>query len=323
MSIVKGTHTLPKLRRSAMSSPHARLHRAINISLLRSLQPFPESAVYKHLVPTGLVVLAFGVVVVCAIADSHVSDLAIPETSLSGSQESAPNYSKFKHNNPSHARMPCLLCHRRDDNSPRPTLPGKSDHLPCAGCHAPQFADSTSPICTICHMNVQTGSVKSFPSLASFNVRFDHARHLGAACTTCHARARGGAALSIPARLNAHSVCYGCHTPGAEINGRNISSCGTCHQLGRFVRTSERAPAFRVGFSHAKHDASEGLKCMDCHRVRAGMPQRRQVTAPLSLNHHAPARALSCMTCHNGKRAFGGDDFSACNRCHTGNAWHF
>jgi hypothetical protein len=29
------------------------------------------------------------------------------------------------------------------------------------------------------------------------------------------------------------------------------------------------------------------------------------------------------MTCHNGKRAFGGDDFSACKRCHTGAAWRF
>ena len=28
------------------------------------------------------------------------------------------------------------------------------------------------------------------------------------------------------------------------------------------------------------------------------------------LNHHASARAFSCTSCHNGKRAFGGDDFS-------------
>jgi hypothetical protein len=29
------------------------------------------------------------------------------------------------------------------------------------------------------------------------------------------------------------------------------------------------------------------------------------------------------MTCHDGKRAFGGDDFSACKRCHTANRWYF
>jgi hypothetical protein len=29
------------------------------------------------------------------------------------------------------------------------------------------------------------------------------------------------------------------------------------------------------------------------------------------------------MSCHDGKRAFGGDDFSACKRCHTGTRWRF
>jgi hypothetical protein len=29
------------------------------------------------------------------------------------------------------------------------------------------------------------------------------------------------------------------------------------------------------------------------------------------------------MSCHNGKRAFGGDDFTVCVRCHKGNNWHF
>jgi uncharacterized paraquat-inducible protein A len=53
------------------------------------------------------------------------------------------------------------------------------------------------------------------------------------------------------------------------------------------------------------------------------MPQRRQITAPEPLNHHATGRAQSCMTCHDGKRAFGGDDFTVCKRCHTGTAWHF
>jgi hypothetical protein len=29
------------------------------------------------------------------------------------------------------------------------------------------------------------------------------------------------------------------------------------------------------------------------------------------------------MSCHNGKRAFGGDDFSVCKRCHNGKKWQF
>src|ERR1051326_170043 len=53
------------------------------------------------------------------------------------------------------------------------------------------------------------------------------------------------------------------------------------------------------------------------------LPVTRQVSAPSPLNHHASMRAFSCASCHNGKRAFGGDDFSVCKRCHKGSAWHF
>jgi len=322
MSIVTGNRTTSKLRGSAMPRSNAQRHRAINISRLRSSQPFPESAVSKHLVPTGLVVLAFGVALVCAISDSPVWALAITETT----QESAPNYSKFKHDNPNHSRLPCLLCHRRETNSPQPVLAGSNGHLPCAGCHAREFANSASPICTICHANSPSGTLKRFPRLNSFNMKFDHARHTrmsGVGCITCHRPSRAGVAMTIPAGLNAHVTCYQCHGPQAKSGDRNISSCGVCHEPGRDVRTRETARAFRVGFSHAKHDKSEGLTCNECHRVRTGVAQRFQVTAPQPLNHHAVAGAFSCMSCHNGKRAFGGDDFSVCTRCHTRTTWHF
>lgn len=236
-------------------------------------------------------------------------------------QTTAIDYSRFKHDNAQHARLPCLLCHRRETNAARPTLPGKSAHAPCAGCHASQFESSAGPMCSICHTNVQTGTLKPFPSLRSFNVKFDHARHAaaGATCAKCHKENRGGVAFSIPAGLNAHTLCFECHTPQAKVNGRSLGSCSTCHALGRFFRTTERAAAFRVGFSHAKHDDSGSSRCVECHRVRAG----RQVTSPLALNHHAPERSPSCRTCHDGKRAFGGDDFSVCTRCHKGSQWRF
>jgi c(7)-type cytochrome triheme protein len=243
-----------------------------------------------------------------------------------GAFEAPPtDYSQFKHDNPKHARLPCLLCHRRENNLAQPTLPGKAQHAPCTGCHQQQFADKSNTICTICHTDVQSGRVKAFPPLRSFNAKFDHAAHTtsGAACATCHRRSRGGVALSIPDRLNAHVTCFACHTPDAKANGRDISSCSTCHQLGRLVRTSEQAAAYRVGFSHANHDASEKLACAGCHRVRAGVAQGRQVSSPLPLNHHAPAGATSCASCHNGARAFGGDDFSTCTRCHKGPNWKF
>jgi c(7)-type cytochrome triheme protein len=277
-----------------------------------------------HRLVAGLLVFVVAVIAVWGVRNTAV---LVPAVLANGPapQQSAPQFSKFKHENPQHARLPCLLCHRRENNSARPTLPGKAGHAPCAGCHAQQFSNSSSPICSICHTNVQAGIVKPFPRLQSFNVKFDHARHsaMGAGCATCHRPNRGGAALSIPSGLNAHTACFSCHSPQAQSNGRNISSCSTCHEPGRLVRTSERAAAFRVGFSHGKHDASENLKCAACHRLRAGASPGRQVTSPVPFNHHAPERALSCMTCHNGKRVFGGDDFSVCSRCHKGSAWHF
>jgi c(7)-type cytochrome triheme protein len=236
------------------------------------------------------------------------------------------DYSKFQHTTAYHVRLPCLLCHRRESNLARPAMPGSSNHLPCAGCHVKQFSDSTNAICTICHSNVQSGTLKPFPGLLSFSMRFDHAHHLrmrSVGCVTCHRPSRDAVAMTIPLGFNAHLTCYQCHGPEKKSGERDISSCGVCHESGRRVRTRETAPAFRIGFSHAKHNKDEGLSCNDCHRVRAGVAQRLQVTAPQPLNHHASANAVSCMSCHNGKRAFGGDDFSVCKRCHQGAEWHF
>ena len=276
-------------------------------------------------------------VVVCAVIgmtfvtvlNSRASE-SMPNLPIESTPDQEPmqfpeglDYAKFQHSSRNHSRLPCLLCHRRDSNSPIPKRPGGSGHLPCAGCHAQQFSNSESPICTICHTDVKSGALKSFPRLQSFRMKFDHSRHLSMAsvgCATCHQPSRGGVALSIPAGFNAHSTCYRCHTPRAQSAGRDISSCGTCHQLGGYSRTPESAKAFRVSFNHLKH---QKVNCNECHQVKAGMPQRRQVAAPEPLNHHATGRAQSCMTCHDGKRAFGGDDFTVCKRCHTGATWHF
>ena len=193
--------------------------------------------------------------------------------------------------------------------------------MPCAGCHVKQFADSSNPICTICHTNVQEATLKPFPTLSSFKMRFDHARHVrmnNLGCSSCHRSSRRGVAMTIPAGFNAHETCYRCHNSGAKSGGRDISSCGICHQLGRPIRARQTASAFQIGFSHAKHDKSEGLTCNECHQMRMAA-----ISSPQPLNHHASAKAFSCTSCHNGKRAFGGDDFSTCKRCHKGTAWHF
>ncbi|HKZ78377.1 MAG TPA: cytochrome c3 family protein [Pyrinomonadaceae bacterium] len=262
----------------------------------------------------------------CSREQARAREFRNAHTEAEQGPEATGDFSRFLHRSPNHARLPCLLCHRREGNSPRPALPGANGHLPCAGCHAQQFANNESPICTICHTDAKSGAVKGFPPLKSFRVKFDHARHIGMAgvsCSTCHKAARGGVSFSIPVGFNAHIVCYSCHVPRRQAGGRDISSCGVCHQLGGYARTPSWTTAFRMNFSHAKHSAAQGLNCNACHSVRAGTAQRRQVTAPQAANHHAVGTTQSCMSCHNGKAAFGGDDFSACKRCHTGNTWHF
>jgi c(7)-type cytochrome triheme protein len=259
---------------------------------------------------------------------SNERQLAVFEVVFNGelTPQTPPDFSKFRHEDPNHSRLPCLLCHRRESNSPRPTMPGGSNHLPCAGCHAQQFANSGNPICTVCHGDAQSGALKPFPRLTDFRMKFDHEPHLrinGLSCVACHRQSRGGVALSIPSGFNAHVTCYQCHSPRAKSGDRDISSCGVCHEPGSYSRATETAQAFRVGFSHAKHGKSAELNCLECHRLRAGAPWRIQVSSPQPLNHHAAARALSCMSCHNGQRAFGGDDFSVCKRCHKDGSWHF
>jgi len=234
----------------------------------------------------------------------------------------------FSHATQQHAAQSCDSCHRRADNSPRPALPG---HKACIDCHYPQFTAAGGEFCAACHTDLGTRNppLKAFPPLRSFNARFDHAQHsAGAArpaegCNACHLPARRGVALSIPSGLAAHENCYQCHAPGARSSGRDISSCGACHSPGRHARTPLSAPAYRVGFAHAAHGPRQGLNCASCHNLRAGAPQGRQVTSPASTQHFGSARAQSCMTCHDNRRAFGGEDFRDCKRCHRGQTFRF
>lgn len=229
------------------------------------------------------------------------------------------DFSRFRHSNQMHARLPCLLCHKRDDNSATPRFSG---HIPCASCHAQQFADNQNQICTICHTNPAAGALKRFPPLRSFNAKFDHAKHLRqTGCATCHKPQRGGIGFTEPDGLNAHVTCYQCHTPRAEIGGRNIGSCGVCHEPGRPPANPPAARSYRVNFRHSAHLRS--MSCATCHTVRAGAARGRQVSAPLASMHFASSRSASCATCHNNRRVFGGEDFSDCKRCHTGGTFRF
>lgn len=250
----------------------------------------------------------------------------------------ARDYSKFAHMNPKeHADLMalgnCGSCHRRVDASVAPRFPL---HRDCTGCHLVQFtvANSSSginPICTICHLaeglTSPSAPLKSFRRLTTFSAAFDHAQHLkgiasarpSAGCAACHRPANTGVALTIPARLNAHQICYECHSPRKQAS--NLSSCGSCHKPGRYSPTPMSARSFRVGFSHADHSSRQRLTCDNCHTVLGrGLPQARQVRSTAPLLHQANPRGRNCLTCHDGRRAFGDAraEFNDCQRCHKG-----
>ena len=237
------------------------------------------------------------------------------------------DYSHFKHTSARHTSLACASCHQRSDNSAIPRFPG---HKACISCHSGQFVTSNTPMCIICHTDVNSSNppLRSFPTKfnESFNVKFDHAQHMtGAArppagCSACHGRTGGrAAALGIPAGMSAHNQCYSCHTPSSKSqSGREIASCGVCHDQKSFGRTTTSARSFRFAFSHAKHGGAQRLACADCHLLSAGAAQTRQVSSPAPLEHFASARGMTCLTCHSGKRSFGGDlAFKDCRRCHS------
>lgn len=287
--------------------------------------------------------LSLAALVACValpFVDSYVISRALPlrfktdaaneeTTGAVESQGGARSFSKFTHASEAHRGVACASCHRRADNSAQPRTPG---HKACTDCHLQQFvAEPDLPLCAVCHTNLESGNppVKPFPRLQGFNVKFDHAQHTSGGgrsergCADCHQSARGGAALTIPAGLGAHSLCYTCHTPQAASGGRDIASCGACHDLAPYGRTGTGAKAFRVGFKHSTHGERQGVTCNSCHTVRANLPQSRQVSSPQAAQHFAAARAQSCASCHDNRRAFGGDDFSDCKKCHKGSTFRF
>jgi hypothetical protein len=282
-------------------------------------------------------------VLACVWGVAHSGAVAVaPEPAAQGDTR---DLSKFLHGS-EHHRAPernCKDCHQRaGDNSVRPFWNGRASlpgHKACIECHS-EMTQPNSPMCTICHTNVENNQnppIKDFPGLKSFYVKFDHAQHdTGSArpqagCADCH-RPTGGrraaGTLSIPARLDAHAQCYKCHTPNSQANGRDIATCGVCHELDRggyaYIPTPVGGASFRVGFSHNTHGRRQGLDCANCHNLRPGARQRQQVSLISPVQHFGNPRAQNCMMCHNDRRVFNGRpvfgdrDFGDCVKCHKG-----
>jgi len=196
-------------------------------------------------------------------------------------------------------------------------------HESCIGCHLNQFTDQQQTMCSICHQDLRSAppTMKDFPVRfrEGFNMKFDHAAHDNGAgrpaegCASCHAPS--GVGRSIPAGFRAHNNCYGCHTPESKIG-----SCSVCHELAPYNRTPQSRYVFNAVFSHNEH---AGVSCSDCHEVRPGAGQGRQITS-IAASQHCPPNN-NCATCHNGSRAFSGDDMmnmASCLRCHAGSSFN-
>lgn len=291
----------------------------------RSAHHSPTPMRIKYAVIFGAALLS---IYACSSGPSEQGPTEAPPVEVAATVPPTPaatagDYSKFSHSNGAHDALPCLICHTQNENTTRVSFPGGDGHLPCAGCHAVEFEKPQSTMCSICHTDAQTGSLKTFPALKSFNARFDHGRHLRQTdCATCHKPSRQGVALSIPAGSNAHNTCFTCHGPQAMSGETNIGSCSTCHQQGRPPSTSAWARSFNFGFSHADHRRGN-LNCTSCHSIQAGEPRGRQVISPRPIMHSASGGSQNCGSCHNDKRAFGAQDFTNCKRCHEGSNFSF
>lgn len=293
-----------------------------------------DSRSKRRVVALALVVAFAAVFVSIAVrglvakADAaSAATLAEASATNASAEPVAQGTKRFSHAIRQHASVGCDSCHVRSAD-PHPHLPG---HKACIECHATDFTTPGSPICADCHTNVESNNppLKAFPGLIDFGMRFDHATHMkGGAkpergCSSCHVPIRRGAALNIIGGFTAHQSCYQCHSPTAQAGGRSIATCSLCHALGSYSRPGVGSKAYGVGFSHAQHGARQGLSCEECHQVHAGAPQTRQVSSPQPTQHFGSARGASCMTCHNGKRTFGGDNFADCKKCHTGQTFKF
>ena len=242
------------------------------------------------------------------------------------------DFARFSHTSDNHSRQSCGACHVRKDNSPMPGFPG---HKACTNCHLAQFVTPAVPMCNICHSSLSGGNppLRQFPSKfkESFNAKFDHVQHNSgnarpsSGCAACHnASLRRGTAMTIPVGISTHTNCYQCHTPGKTTSsGRDIGGCGTCHASATYRRTPTTTVAFNANFKHNAHGARQRLDCSDCHSLKAGLSQSRQVTSPRTAQHFPSAREFSCATCHNDRRSFGEAKYDNCARCHAGTTFKF
>lgn len=229
---------------------------------------------------------------------------------------------KFNHTSQRHGQIKCDACHVRRADAITPVMPG---HRACIACHIREFTSREFGICSNCHEGIKAVQPKvlTFPERQTFGTEFSHKTHATyqsgekrADCSSCHAVA--GARTTFPA----HRECYVCHKAPDQVKAGEKAggaSCGECHTTtGDKKPPSAMSKAYNYRFTHQVHAQREGIKCVECHNVLLS-ESAAQVSVP-QLREHRGAGFQGCGSCHNGKRAFGGELVSnACARCHGRN----
>jgi hypothetical protein len=90
----------------------------------------------------ALAAAVFGLASLIFIAYSNESSAmpAAENTTATLTQD----YTRFPHDTPQHTRMPCLVCHVRNDNGAAMRYPG---HIPCSSCHQSSSPRETAIRC--------------------------------------------------------------------------------------------------------------------------------------------------------------------------------
>ncbi|HNB69600.1 MAG TPA: cytochrome c3 family protein [Acidobacteriota bacterium] len=231
----------------------------------------------------------------------------------------------------------CTICHQNLDtiDAPLVSFPARKSYNTFFDVQQHQnhvnysFPDKPNEkvACAFCHPSQDKGVKVGFPGYPER--KFD-----GALVTLV----KNGVGVAFPA----HPECYACHTeqggkvtPGAHTvqpGALGPGNCAACHPTlidpkanppqplppgAQLLLTKISSPAYRYKFSHRDHEV-KGMKCIECHNINSSY-NTSEVPQPKAKAHLAKKSVAGqgCFSCHNGKRAFGDEDFNSCERCHS------
>jgi len=178
----------------------------------------------------------------------------------------------------SHATVACADCHRA---SAMVTVRALSPDQ-CASCH---HGSNQTLSCEHCHGT--PGAVPSEQELflevwraaRTRVLDFDHARHGDLTCASCHQAQPSLAPESCASCHEEHHVatlrCVTCHTqpPAAahDVQAHLTCSGSGCHRAPEVEAIADTRAVCLV-CHQAQEDHEPGGSCVECHRVRPGLP---------------------------------------------------